>query len=599
MRENYTWATDCGPVVGEIKNGKRYPNGAVPAEDYAKDMAAVSENINAVKEAISALNGAEVALETKVDALVQNYNGTVPGLQADTTALKVSLAELKASIASLSGEVTANANKEISDIEAVMERIAEVTAGVNSLADLVHEHSEAIAATNATVSGHTSSISIINNAVSGINNKLAELDGEITDAYTQMNLNKVDADGKIAQTNTAVSNLTANVDSLSSLAQEHSEAIAINTATVANHGSTISSILASINSINSAITNVSNDLAQAKINLSAQIGTVSGRVDGIDTTVTNLTSTVNAANAQMNARIAEVSNANKENEKDIAALKTVAMNLSVGIDEANGNIKSIGTRMTTLEVAMATLRNQQLNTTNQLTDSINVISNDITVLRRDLAGVQTNINELAADTANAMAAVNKRIDDLEGKGTSVSIKSFTASPNICELGGTENIVLAWSIDGDIAEIKINGEVVTGNSKTMPNVTGPTRFTLSVKGTNGSVASKSVDVVFINHIFWGTNTSTSITKSLVKALQNEAFSDDVNRDVTLEPAQDYVYYAYPKRLGSVICKVGQFEGGFEQPAVVSVDNHSGYSEDYYVYRSSQKLNGRAKFEFRKG
>lgn len=41
MRENYTWTTDCGPVIGEIKHGKRYINGNVSEEQYEKDMAAV------------------------------------------------------------------------------------------------------------------------------------------------------------------------------------------------------------------------------------------------------------------------------------------------------------------------------------------------------------------------------------------------------------------------------------------------------------------------------------------------------------------------------------------------------------------------------
>ena len=32
----------------------------------------------------------------------------------------------------------------------------------------------------------------------------------------------------------------------------------------------------------------------------------------------------------------------------------------------------------------------------------------------------------------------------------------------------------------------------------------------------------------------------------------------------------------------------FEGGFNAPVTVSINNHSGYAEDYYVYRSVNPL-----------
>ena len=35
-------------------------------------------------------------------------------------------------------------------------------------------------------------------------------------------------------------------------------------------------------------------------------------------------------------------------------------------------------------------------------------------------------------------------------------------------------------------------------------------------------------------------------------------------------------------------VNDFTGGFEDPAIVSIDNHSEFYEDYYVYRSANKL-----------
>jgi hypothetical protein len=45
------------------------------------------------------------------------------------------------------------------------------------------------------------------------------------------------------------------------------------------------------------------------------------------------------------------------------------------------------------------------------------------------------------------------------------------------------------------------------------------------------------------------------------------------------------FAFPKRLGTVTFWVGGFQGGFEDPETVSVTNANGWTEDYYVWRST--------------
>lgn len=136
MRENYTWATDCGPVVGEIKNGKRYPNGAVPAEDYAKDMAAVNTAIENLRRAVTEINGAENVLETKLNALVTDYNGAVPGLVTDTTNLKVKTAEMQTAlqaVAAGNAQLQTKTNQLTDSINAL---IADFTVIRNNVTDL-------------------------------------------------------------------------------------------------------------------------------------------------------------------------------------------------------------------------------------------------------------------------------------------------------------------------------------------------------------------------------------------------------------------------------------------------------------------------------
>jgi len=49
--------------------------------------------------------------------------------------------------------------------------------------------------------------------------------------------------------------------------------------------------------------------------------------------------------------------------------------------------------------------------------------------------------------------------------------------------------------------------------------------------------------------------------------------------------EYIAFAWPVRLGLVTFWVGGFEGGFESPETVSVTNKNGWSEDYYMARST--------------
>ena len=58
---------------------------------------------------------------------------------------------------------------------------------------------------------------------------------------------------------------------------------------------------------------------------------------------------------------------------------------------------------------------------------------------------------------------------------------------------------------------------------------------------------------------------------------------------------YIWYALPKSIGKCSFKVGGFEGGFSLVTFNSNDyfsftNASGYSEDYYVYRSDNAALG---------
>ena len=87
------------------------------------------------------------------------------------------------------------------------------------------------------------------------------------------------------------------------------------------------------------------------------------------------------------------------------------------------------------------------------------------------------------------------------------------------------------------------------------------------------------LVFCNIKWFSINSSFIL--SLTRKLQSgrgTSFTSNAGVDV-------YVWYAHKKSLGIANFVAGGFAGGFEAPVTVSFTNASGFTEDYYVYRST--------------
>lgn len=196
--------------------------------------------------------------------------------------------------------------------------------------------------------------------------------------------------------------------------------------------------------------------------------------------------------------------------------------------------------------------------------------------------------EAVANKADESEAVEirARLDALEHK--SIFINSFAAIPLVSEIGSTQIITLVWDLSKPATTQTINGSPVTGNTKQYTGVTTNTRYTLAVSDGQ-SLDSRTVTAVFANRIYYGTDASASITSELIASL-SDVLSDEKARTITVSPDDEYIYYAYPKRLGPAVFTVGMISGGFEDPVTISYTNNNGYTEDYYVYRSTQLLTG---------
>lgn len=184
-------------------------------------------------------------------------------------------------------------------------------------------------------------------------------------------------------------------------------------------------------------------------------------------------------------------------------------------------------------------------------------------------------------------ALSERVSILEGGA--LVINSMSATPRAAEIGSVVNVTIDWNLSRPAKRADINGIDVTRlTNYVASNVSTTTEYKLSVYDEKDRKVTASAKIEFQNHIFWGVSADTHITETLVKQLDNNILSGAKSRKITVSPADQHVYYAYPKRLGTSTFKLGIFTGGFLDPETIRITNNAGYTEDYYVYRSNQKF-----------
>lgn len=213
----------------------------------------------------------------------------------------------------------------------------------------------------------------------------------------------------------------------------------------------------------------------------------------------------------------------------------------------------------------------------------------------DTKAAQDQVDDLA-DLVNTKAseaeaeAIRARLDALEY--VDIKINSFTASPALCEMGSSQTISLAWTLNKAATSQNIDGTPVTGNSKQFANVASSKTYTLNV--TDGkSAAIRTVSVTFANRVYFGAAADLTSVTQLDSVLSNNAA-----RTINVDAGEgEYIVYAIPARLGDVSFFVGGFEGGFEDPVEQILTNESGYQEKYNVYRSTNAGLGETTVEVR--
>lgn len=105
-------------------------------------------------------------------------------------------------------------------------------------------------------------------------------------------------------------------------------------------------------------------------------------------------------------------------------------------------------------------------------------------------------------------------------------------------------------------------------------------------SNGITATSSITINFINNIYRGVTSNPSLSGSQVNSTLTAVLQNSkASTFTTTSSSGEYVYYCVPSRLGTVSFSVGGFAGGFQSPSTQSVTNSNGFSESFYIYRST--------------
>lgn len=172
----------------------------------------------------------------------------------------------------------------------------------------------------------------------------------------------------------------------------------------------------------------------------------------------------------------------------------------------------------------------------------------------------------------------------------VKISSFICEPNVAEYGEiVDQVLLKWDTNGKpIKSIVINNISLNNINVDKTTIEGPfednTTFTLEITDDGGYTAIDTVKLEFINGIYHGSASMRTIDSNFIKTFDCTMSNKRTIGFTTLSREGEYIYVAYPARLGGSYFMIQNEYVDFEYIQTIDFVNAHNYVEPYYVYRS---------------
>lgn len=207
----------------------------------------------------------------------------------------------------------------------------------------------------------------------------------------------------------------------------------------------------------------------------------------------------------------------------------------------------------------------------------------------------TALEEQAADSSE-LDALEERTATLEEQVADllyepIRITSFAHNLGTRELGETvTEYKLSWTTNKTPESLSWDGKHIAATATYVSvadaEITVSRTWTLEATDERGAVDTKAAAVSFLNGVYCGAAAAPDAIDSAFVLGLTKTLTGTRARTVTVDVADgQYAWYCLPTRLGTCTFAVGGFEGGFELVDTIPFTNASGYTENYYVYRSS--------------
>lgn len=218
----------------------------------------------------------------------------------------------------------------------------------------------------------------------------------------------------------------------------------------------------------------------------------------------------------------------------------------------------------------------------------NQIDSKIAEVKDEILGGDFGTFQEQIDTINA------RLNDLAY--VPLEIKSFGLdTANTFEKGQTIGALsFNWTYNKDVVSQSVNEVPVTKSARKYyleQEFTENATFTLKARDEKQVEVSKAIDIKFYNGIYYGVSSGETISGDLILGLTRRLTENKATTFTIDCGATQNIFFAFPTRLGTAEFTVNGFTGGFDKLEPVLFTNLSGYSEQYTIYRSSNKNLGK--------
>lgn len=212
---------------------------------------------------------------------------------------------------------------------------------------------------------------------------------------------------------------------------------------------------------------------------------------------------------------------------------------------------------------------------------------------------EISYNEAAGGGSGEGSSLEARVKALEDQlYEPIAITSFATSPAYFEKGSTVNaLTLNWKTNKTPIRAVVStstpsrvDEIVADDTSLYvdwisASVEKPVNFTLTVTDEKGKTALLAAIVTFYNGVYYGAAAEpTAYDSAFIRGLTKELRANKKPSFTANAGAGQYIYYCLPVSMRTCTFAVGGFTGGFSLVDTIAFTNASGYTENYYIYRS---------------